>query len=85
FWVCTGLLFGFVLPYSMILNKRVQDRFSDLVFAVPTRVYSQPLRLAPGVPMTPAALEVELTFSGYVSDGRGEVPGSWAKSGSTYY
>jgi penicillin-binding protein 1B len=81
-----GLLFGFVLPYTLILNKRVQDRFNDLVFAVPTRVYSQPLHLAPGVPMNAATLEVELTFAGYVSDGHGQVPGSWAKQGSsTYY
>jgi len=79
-----GLLFGFLLPYSLILNKRVQDRFSDLVFAVPTRVYSQPLRLAPYVPMTPGTLEVELTFSGYMNDGHGDVPGSWSKKGSTY-
>ena len=85
FWICTGLLFGFLLPYSLILNKRVQDRFSDLVFAVPTRVYSQPLRLAPDVPMAPGALEVELTFSGYVNDSHGEVPGSWAKKGATYF
>ncbi|MFK2872747.1 penicillin-binding protein 1B [Dyella lipolytica] len=84
FWVCTGLFFGFLLPYSMILNKRVQDRFNDLVFAVPTRVYSQPLRLASGIPMTPAALEVELTFGGYVADGHGQVPGSWARQGGSY-
>lgn len=84
FWICTGLLFGFVLPYSLILNKRVQDRFNDLVFAVPTRVYSQPLHLATGLPMTPAALEVELTFSGYVADGHGDVPGSWARQGGAY-
>lgn len=85
FWVCTGLLFGFVLPYSLILNKRVQSRFNDLVFAVPTRVYSQPLRLASGVPMTPGTLEVELTFSGYVSDNHGDVPGSWAKKSGIYF
>lgn len=85
FWICTGLLFGFLLPYSLILNKRVQDRFSDLVFAVPTRVYSQPLRLAPDVPMTSNTLEVELTFSGYVNDGHGDVPGSWARKGSSYF
>jgi penicillin-binding protein 1B len=35
--------------------------------------------------MAPGALEVELTFSGYVDDGHGEVPGSWAKKGSTYF
>jgi hypothetical protein len=32
FWIGMGLLFGFVLPYTLILNKRVQDRFNDLVF-----------------------------------------------------
>ena len=40
FWIGMGLLFGFVLPYTLVLNKRVQDRFNDLVFAVPTRVYA---------------------------------------------
>jgi len=84
FWICTGLFFGFLLPYTLVLNKRVQDRFNDLVFAVPTRVYARPLDLASGVSMTPAALELELTFAGYSSDGRGQVPGSWAKNGSAY-
>ncbi|MGC1548298.1 MAG: penicillin-binding protein 1B [Rhodanobacter sp.] len=84
FWICTGLFFGFLLPYTLILNKRVQDRFNDLVFAVPTRVYARPLDLASGVAMTPAALELELTFAGYSSDSHGQVPGSWAKNGSTY-
>jgi len=78
-----GLLFGFVLPYTLILNKRVQDRFNDLVFAVPTRVYARPLALAVGTPMTPAALELELTFSGYSRDG-GQIAGSWSKRGATY-
>ncbi|PWK84374.1 penicillin-binding protein 1B [Fulvimonas soli] len=84
FWIGLGLFFGFVLPYTLVLNKRVQDRFNDLVFAVPTRVYARPLLLAPGVPMTPAALELELTFAGYGNDGRGQVPGSWAKEGARY-
>ncbi|MFC5524675.1 penicillin-binding protein 1B [Rhodanobacter ginsengisoli] len=84
FWIGMGLLFGFVLPYTLVLNKRVQDRFSDLVFAVPTRVYARPLPLAAGVPMTPAALELELTFAGYSHDGHGEVAGSWVKHGVHY-
>lgn len=79
-----GLLFGFVLPYTLVLNKRVQDRFNDLVFAVPTRVYARPLPLAAGTPMTPAALELELIFAGYSNDGHGEVAGSWVKQGSRY-
>ena len=77
FWVCLGLLVGFVLPYVLVLNKRVQERFNDLVFAVPTRVFARPLPLAAGEPMTPAALQLELTFAGYIDDGHGQVPGSW--------
>lgn len=84
FWIGMGLLFGFVLPYTLVLNKRVQDRFNDLVFAVPTRVYARPLPLTAGMPMTPAALELELTFAGYSNDGRGQVAGSWLKDGSRY-
>ncbi|WP_425605264.1 penicillin-binding protein 1B [Fulvimonas yonginensis] len=84
FWVALGLGVGFLLPYTLILNKRVQDRFNDLVFAVPTRVYARPLELAPGVPMSPAALELELTFAGYTRDGAGKVPGTWTHSGSRY-
>jgi penicillin-binding protein 1B len=79
-----GLLFGFVLPYTLVLNKRVQDRFNDLVFAVPTRVYARPLPLAVDMPMTPAALELELTFAGYSNDGHGQVAGSWVKQGTRY-
>ena len=83
-WIGLGLFFGFVLPYTLVLNSRVQDRFNDLVFSVPTRVYARPLPLAAGTPMTPPALELELTFAGYSADGHGEVPGSWAKRGSRY-
>lgn len=79
-----GLLVGFVLPYTLVLNQRVQERFSELVFAVPTRVYARPLPLATGVPMTPAALELELTFAGYSGDGKGVVAGSWMKQGARY-
>ena len=84
FWIGMGLLFGFVLPYMLVLNKRVQDRFNDLVFAVPTRVYARPMPLAAGTPMKSAALELELTFAGYSHDGHGKVAGSWMKKGSTY-
>lgn len=84
FWIGMGLLFGFVLPYTLVLNKRVQDSFNDLVFAVPTRVYARPLPLAAGTPMTPAALVLELTFAGYSNDGHGQVAGSWVKQGSHY-
>jgi penicillin-binding protein 1B len=84
FWIVIGLLLGFVLPYTLVLNQRVQQRFNDLVFAVPTRVYARPLALAAGTPMTSAALELELTFAGYSDDGHGHVPGTWAKDGARF-
>ncbi|TBR37113.1 MULTISPECIES: penicillin-binding protein 1B [Dyella] len=84
FWICLGLFVGFVLPYTLVLNKRVQDRFNDLVFAVPTRVYARPLALEPGAPTSPAALELELTFAGYGNDGHGQVAGTFAKDGAAY-
>ncbi len=84
FWVCLGLFFGFLLPYTLILNKRVQDRFNDLVFAVPTRVYARPLPLYAGAPVTPASLELELTFAGYSRDGHARVPGTWLRHGPDF-
>ncbi|QWT18435.1 penicillin-binding protein 1B [Bacillus sp. NP157] len=84
FWLVMGLLFGFLLPYTLILNSRLQDRFNDLVFAVPTRVYARPLLLEPGRAMTPAALELELTFAGYTPDGAGKVQGSYSKNGARF-
>ncbi|MEW5833556.1 MAG: penicillin-binding protein 1B [Pseudomonadota bacterium] len=84
FWIGLGLFFGFLLPYTLVLNKRVQDRFNDLVFAVPTRVFARPLLLQAGEPMTPAALELELTFAGYSDDGKGELPGRWGRHGARY-
>ena len=84
FWLTMGLVFGFLLPYTLILNARLQNRFNDLVFAVPTRVYARPLPLAQGLPMTPAALELELTFAGYTPEGAGKVQGSYSKNGSRF-
>ncbi|MFK2877316.1 penicillin-binding protein 1B [Rhodanobacter hydrolyticus] len=84
FWVCLGLFVGFVLPYTLVLNKRVQERFNDLVFAVPTRVFARPLPLVAGEPMTAETLQLELTFAGYTQDSAGQVAGSWAMKGSHY-
>ncbi|HET8764519.1 MAG TPA: penicillin-binding protein 1B, partial [Rhodanobacter sp.] len=82
FWIGFGLFVGFVLPYALILNQRVQQRFNDLVFAVPTRVFARPLPLEAGEPLTPAALQLELTFAGYAEDGHGKLPGTWTKHGA---
>ena len=73
-----------MVPYTMALNARVQERFNDLVFSVPTRVYARPLPLRAGEPMTPEALELELRFAGYAHNETGRVPGTWTKHDTTY-
>ncbi len=77
FWIGLGLVAGFLVPYVLVLNASVQERFNDLVFSVPTRVYARPLPLAAGEPMTPEALKLELKFAGYTHDGAGRIPGTW--------
>ncbi|HEX7338408.1 MAG TPA: penicillin-binding protein 1B [Rhodanobacteraceae bacterium] len=84
FWLGLGFVLGFVVPYTMVLNGRVQERFNDLVFSVPTRVYARPLPLRVGEPMTPAALELELSAAGYTHDGAGRLPGTWTSHGATF-
>ncbi|HET7663921.1 MAG TPA: penicillin-binding protein 1B [Rhodanobacteraceae bacterium] len=77
FWGGLGFVVGFLVPYTLVLNASVQERFNDLVFSVPTRVYARPLPLRVGEPMTPKALELELKFAGYTHDGEGKTPGTW--------
>ncbi|MDN5924085.1 MAG: transglycosylase domain-containing protein, partial [Xanthomonadales bacterium] len=85
FWVGLGLLVGFLVPYMLVLNQRVQQRFGDLSLSVPTRVYASPLWLARGVAMKPEALELELTAAGYQhSQGAARVPGTWSGGGQRF-
>jgi penicillin-binding protein 1B len=84
FWTGLGIGVGFLLPYTLILNARVQARFDDLVFSVPTRVYARPLPLRAGEPMTPDTLKLELGFAGYTHNAHGRVPGTWAGGGTRF-
>lgn len=84
FWIGAGFVVGFMVPYTLVLNHSVQERFNDLVFSVPTRVYARPLPLKAGEPMTAKALELELTFAGYRKDDEGKAAGSWARNGSGF-
>ena len=44
--VALGL--GFLIPYTLYLNHEVGERFGQLRWQIPTRVYARPLALAPG-------------------------------------
>src|SRR5690606_36812327 len=60
-----GLGIGFLVPYSLYLNQQISQRFGELRWQVPTRVYARPLRLAPGLAMDAQTLKTELDAAAY--------------------
>jgi penicillin-binding protein 1B len=74
-----GLGLGFLLPYMLYLNHQVGERFGQLQWQLPTRVYARPLELRPGLAMDAATLKTELDAAGYREDGAGVRPGSYAR------
>lgn len=84
-WVLAaiGLGLGFLIPYTLYLNHEVTERFGQLRWQVPTRVYARPLVLAPGEAMDPATLKTELEAAGYrQGDGRRE--GTYERDGGRW-
>lgn len=71
-----GLGLGFLIPYSFYLNHEVGQRFDQLRWQLPTRVYGRPLALVPDLAMDADTLEVELRASGY-HPGNGVRPGTY--------
>jgi penicillin-binding protein 1B len=84
FWLGLGLLIGFAGPYTWVLNQRVAQRFGDLEFSQPTRVYARPLALAAGTPMNAATLRQELRFADYTPNLDARVPGTWNENGDSF-
>lgn len=79
-----GLGLGFLIPYMLYLNQQISQRFSSLQWQVPTRVYAQPLTLAPGRAMDAKTLKTELAAAGYREDGTGERAGTYAVDGGRW-
>lgn len=75
-----GLGLGFLIPYTLYLNHQVSERFGELRWQVPTRVYARPLRLAPGLAMDAQTLKTELDAAAY-HEGDGLRPGSYKRDG----
>ncbi|MEO6263648.1 MAG: penicillin-binding protein 1B [Luteimonas sp.] len=76
-----GLGLGFLIPYTLYLNHQVGDRFGQLRWQLPTRVYAQPLQLAPGLAMDTQTLKTELDAASYRDDGAGVRPGTYSRDG----
>ncbi|MGH8084806.1 MAG: penicillin-binding protein 1B [Lysobacter sp.] len=84
-WVLAaiGLGLGFLIPYSLYLNHEVGQRFDQLRWQLPTRVYGQPLELAPGLALDAETLKTELDAAGYHT-GDGTRPGSYLRDGGQW-
>ena len=80
--VALGL--GFLIPYTAYLNSQVTQRFGQLRWQIPTRVYARPLLLAPGVAMDADTLKTELAASSYRDDGIGKSPGTYRVEGGRF-
>lgn len=78
-----GLGLGFLIPYTLYLNHQVSERFGQLRWQIPTRVYARPLQLAPGVAMDARTLKTELDAASYREDG-GARPGTYSHDGSRW-
>lgn len=84
-WVlaAVGLGLGFLIPYTLYLNHEVGERFGQLKWQIPTRVYARPLELAPGRTLDAATLKTELDAAAY-HEGDGTRPGTYARNGGRW-
>jgi penicillin-binding protein 1B len=79
-----GLGLGFLIPYTLYLNHQVGERFGQLRWQIPTRVYARPLQLRPGLAMDAQTLKTELDAASYRDDGTGDRPGTYQHAGGRW-
>ena len=79
-----GLFLGVLIPYVWVLDGQVRASFGQLQWQVPTTVYAQPLKLAPGQRMDAPTLLLELSASLYRNDGIGNNPGTYRNDGDRF-
>ncbi|MFT4248258.1 MAG: penicillin-binding protein 1B [Pseudomonas sp.] len=79
-----ALALGFLIPYTLYLNGQVTQRFGELRWQIPTRVYARPLVLAPGRALDAKTLKTELDAASYRDDGVGKLPGTYQQQGGRF-
>jgi penicillin-binding protein 1B len=80
----TGVLLGFLIPYTIALDHQVRERFDSLTWQIPSRVFARPLQLARDQPMNAQSLLLELDAARYRSDEAARAPGSFARNGDRF-
>ncbi len=78
-----ALLLGFLVPYMLYLNHQVGERFGQLRWQVPTRVYARPLVLRTGLAMDAQTLKTELEAAAYHA-GDGRRAGTYDRNGGRW-
>jgi len=78
-----GLGLGFLIPYALYLNHQISERFGELRWQEPSRVYARPLRLEPGLAMDAQTLKTELDAASY-REGDGTQPGTYVRDGARW-
>jgi len=78
-----GLGLGFLIPYTLYLNHEVGQRFGQLRWQIPTRVYARPLELVPGLTLDATTLKTELDAAAY-REGDGHRAGTYAREGGRW-
>lgn len=84
-WGLAGaaLVLGFLIPYMLYLNHQVGERFGELRWQVPTRVYARPLLLRNGLAMDAQTLKTELDAASY-RPGDGKRAGTYVRNGGRW-
>jgi penicillin-binding protein 1B len=78
------LLMAVVAVWVVYLDFTVRAKFDGKKWAIPARVYAQPLELYEGLSLTPKVFESELRSLGYQFVKKLSSPGQVTKSGSNY-
>lgn len=84
FWFGLGASVAFLLPYLLYLDAQVRERFDDLSWETPTRVYARPLELAAGLPLDAPTLRLELEAARYDEITGARAPGSFMRDGDRF-
>ncbi|MEO7936614.1 MAG: penicillin-binding protein 1B [Dokdonella sp.] len=79
-----GALIGFLVPYTITLDHQVRERFDDLSWQIPSRVFARPLDLAPGRPLNADTLLLELDAARYRNAPSATAPGTYARNGEHF-
>jgi penicillin-binding protein 1B len=84
FWFALGFVVAFIVPYALYLDAQVRERFDDLSWETPTRIYARALEIAPGLPLDAATLRLELEAARYDEITGARAPGSFMRDGDRF-